>query len=136
MPTAIHPFLSNEDEERLRLEQMARDGLYPRIPNLRTRAIPLSEGGCVVVVRVPKSYTPPHRVTFKNSGRFWARSSAGKFEPNVEELRRIFTEAPLLAERARAFSIERTARIAAHETPVRFEGWGYFSFARGAVRGL
>lgn len=124
MPIAIHPFLSNEDEERLRLEQMARDGLYPRIPNLRTRAIPLSEGGCVVVVRMPKSYTPPHRVTFKNSCRFWARSSAGKFEPNVEELRRIFTEAPLLAERARAFRIERTARIAAHETPVSLKDGG------------
>jgi hypothetical protein len=70
------------------------------------------------VVRVLKSYNPSHRIIFKNSARFWARSSAGKYEPNVEELRRIFTEAPLLAERARAFRIERTARIAAHETPV------------------
>jgi hypothetical protein len=76
------------------------------------------------VVRVPKSYTPPHRVTFKNSGRFWARSSAGKYEPNVEELRRIFTEAPLIAERARAFRIERTARIAAHEAPASLKDGG------------
>jgi hypothetical protein len=124
IPTAIHPFMGNEDEERLRLEQMARDGLSPRISNLQTRAVPLSEGGCVVVLRVPKSYIPPHRVTFKNTGRFWARSSAGKYEPNVEELRRIFTEAPLLAERARAFRIERTARIAAHETPVSLKDGG------------
>jgi hypothetical protein len=77
-----------------------------------------------VVVRVPKSYHAPHRIIFKNSGRFWARSSAGKYEPNVEELRRIFTEAPLLAERARAFRIERTARIAAHETPVGLQDGG------------
>jgi len=75
-------------------------------------------GGFVVLVRVPKSYNPPHRIIFKNNGRFWARSSAGKYEPNVEELRRIFTEAPLLAERVRAFRTERIARIAAHETPV------------------
>jgi hypothetical protein len=117
IPTGIHPFMRDGDEERLRLEQMARDGLHPRIPNLQTRAVPLSGGGFVVVVRVPKSYHPPHRIIFKNSGRFYARSSAGRYEPNVEELRRIFTEAPLLAERARAFRIERTARIAAHETP-------------------
>ena len=118
IPTAFHPFTADRDAERLRLEQMARDGLHPRITNLHTRTVSLSGGGCVIVVRVPKSYNPPHRIIFKNSARFWARSSAGKYEPNVEELRRIFTEAPLLAERARAFRIERTARIAAHETPV------------------
>jgi hypothetical protein len=126
IPTVIHPYMGNEDEERLRLEQMARDGLSPRVPNLQTRAVPLSGGGYVLVLRVPKSYIPPHRVTFKNTGRFWARSSAGKYEPNVEELRRIFTEAPLLAERARAFRIERTARIAAHETPVSLKDGGIF----------
>jgi Putative DNA-binding domain len=123
-PTGFHPFTEDADAERLRLEQMARDGLQPRIPNLQTRAIPLSQGGCVVLVRVPKSYNPPHRVIFKNSGRFWARSSAGKYEPNVEELRRIFTETPLLAERARSFRLERIARIAAHETPVPLQDGG------------
>src|SRR5215472_9096998 len=118
IPTQVNPFEGDADAERLRLEQMARDGLYPRITNLQTRAVPLSGGGFVVVVRIPKSYNPPHRIIFKNNGRFWARSSAGKYEPNVEELRRIFTEAPLLAERVRAFRTERIARIAAHETPV------------------
>jgi hypothetical protein len=118
IPTGVHPFRGDTDAERLRLEQMARDGLLPRITNLQTRAVPLSGGGFVVVVRVPKSYNPPHRIIFKNSGRFWARSSAGRYEPNVEELRRIFTEAPLLAERVRAFRADRIARIAVHETPV------------------
>jgi hypothetical protein len=118
IPTGVHPFTGDGEAERLRLEQIARDGLHPRILNLHTRAVLLAGGGFVVVVRVPKSYHPPHRIIFKNSARFWARSSAGKYEPNVEELRRIFTEAPLLAERARAFRIERTARIGARETPV------------------
>jgi hypothetical protein len=122
IPIGVHPFAGDADAERLRLEQMTRDGLQPRITNLQTRAVPLSGGGFVVVVRVPKSYTPPHRIIFKNSARFWARSSAGKYEPNVEELRRIFTEAPLLAERARAFRMERIARIGAHETPVGLSG--------------
>jgi predicted HTH transcriptional regulator len=58
IPTGVHPFMDDGDTERLRLEQMARDGLYPRIPNLQTRAVPLSAGGFVVVVRVPKSYHP------------------------------------------------------------------------------
>jgi predicted HTH transcriptional regulator len=78
-PTGLHPFMGDGDAERLRLEQMARDGLHPGILNLQTRAVPLSGGGFVVVVRVPKSYTPLNRIIFKNSARFWARSSAGKY---------------------------------------------------------
>jgi hypothetical protein len=126
IPTGIHPFMADGEAERLRLEQMARDGLQPRIANLQTRAVPIGAGGCVLLVRIPKSYNPPHRIIFKNSGRFWARSSAGKYEPNVEELRRIFTEAPLLADRARTFRIGRIAQIAAHETPVTLQGGGIF----------
>lgn len=123
VPTGFHPFTAEDGEaERLRLEQMARDGLDPRITNLQTRAVPLSEGGCVIVVRVPKSYNAPHRVVFKNNGRFWARSSAGKYAPNVGELRRLFTDAPLLAERIRAFRIDRLSKIVAGTTPVVLTG--------------
>jgi hypothetical protein len=118
IPTGFHQFAMNADAERLRLEQMARDGLQPRIMGLQTRAVPLAAGGWVIVVRVPKSYNPPHRLIFKNSLRFWARSSAGKFEPNVEELRHIFTAAPQLAERIRSFRMERIAKVSARETPV------------------
>jgi len=91
VPQRLSPFAGDADTELLRLENMARDGLSPRITNLRARAVPLGRGGSAIVVRIPKSYNPPHRVIFKNSGRFWARSSAGKYEPNVDELRRIFT---------------------------------------------
>ena len=94
VPTDFSPFTGNAGAEVLRLEQMARDGLAPRIANLRPVAVPLSQDGHVIVLRIPKSYNPPHRVIFKNSGRFWARSSAGRFEPNVEELRQNLRRVP------------------------------------------
>lgn len=122
VPTELHPFVGDSDAEKLRLEQMARDGLQPRISKLQSAAVPVHSGGCVLVVRVPQSYNRPHRVIFKNAGRFWARSSAGKYEPNVDELRRIFVEAPLLAERIRTFRIDRISQIAAGETPVILAG--------------
>ena len=118
VPTDFCPFVGDADAEALRLEQMARDGLSPRIANLRIVAVPLSRGGCVIVLRIPEGYNPPHRVIFKNSGRFWARSSAGKFEPNIEELRRIFVEFPLIGDRVRSFRAERTAKIATGDAPV------------------
>ena len=122
VPIGLHAFVGEADDELLRLQQLARDGLHPRVAKLEPHAVPLAGGGRVLILRIPQSYNPPHRVIFKNSGRFWARSSAGKYEPNVEELRRIFTEAPLLAERIRAFRTERIVKVAAGETPVTLAG--------------
>jgi hypothetical protein len=118
IPNLIVPFTGNADDECCRLAGIARTGLEPRIRNLQTKAIAMAEGGVVIIVRVPRSYVPPHRVIYKNRNRFWARASSGKYEPNVEELRHIFTEAPRITERIAAFRTDRIIRIAAGETPV------------------
>lgn len=118
VPQTFTPFTGDADKERRRLEDIARTGLEPRIRNLRARAVPLSQGGHILVVRAPRSYIPPHRVTYKGRNRFWARASLGKYEPNVEELRQLFNEAPRLAERIGAFRTDRLVRIAAGETPI------------------
>jgi hypothetical protein len=59
IPNAIVPFTGNADDERRRLEDIARTGLEPRIRNLQTRAVALADGGAVIIVRVPRSYAPP-----------------------------------------------------------------------------
>jgi hypothetical protein len=118
VPIRCQPFTGDADAERQRLEAMARDGLQPRITGLQTRAIPLSTGGTVLIVRVPKSPLPPHRISFKNTNRFWARSSAGKFEPSVDELRQIFSAGPQRLDEIRAFHAERVNLISADGAPV------------------
>jgi len=118
VPQSFTPFNGDADNERRRLEDIARTGLEPRIRNLRVRAVATAGGGNILIIRVPRSFTPPHRVTYKNRNRFWARASAGKYEPNVEELRHLFNEAPQLAERVVSFRVDRLIKIAAGETPV------------------
>ncbi len=118
IPKAFVPFTGNADDEKRRLEDIARTGLEPRIRNLRTRVVPLAKGGHTIIVRVPRSYVPPHRVTYKNRNRFWARASSGKYEPNVEELRDLFNEAPRLTERIRSFRTDRIVRITGSEAPI------------------
>jgi Putative DNA-binding domain len=119
VPKELTPIIGNADGERLRLDQMARSGLEPRIPNLQIRSIPIDDGrGWVLIVRVPRSYVAPHRVIFQKRNKFWARSSAGKYEPSVDELRAMFAFAPQLAERMREFRLDRITRIVAGETPV------------------
>ena len=106
----------NPDVERGRLEQMARDGLQPRISGLAIQPIPLANGNFVVVIRVPKSWDPPHRVIFQRSNRFWARSDGGKFEPDVDQLRQLFQTAPALADRIRSFRADRIGKVISRET--------------------
>jgi hypothetical protein len=77
----------------------------------------LKDSTAVLIVRIPRSYSGPHRVTLKGRARFYPRASSGKYEPNVEELRRLFNEGPRIAERIRAFRADRLVRIAAGETP-------------------
>jgi hypothetical protein len=107
LPTAIVPFTADADAEVTRLESIARTGLEPRIPNLKIRQLQLAQGGHAILIRAPRSFLIPHRVNYKGRNRFWARSSAGKFEPNVQELRSLFMDAPQLVERIRAFRGQR-----------------------------
>lgn len=116
IPEAPVPFTGDVDGEINRLESRARAGLQPRI-SLESRAVPV-QGGHILVLRVARSYNPPHRIIRENSNRFWARSTAGKYEPNVDQLRELFTLAPRIADQTREFRTNRLIRIASGDAPV------------------
>jgi hypothetical protein len=120
VPTGFTPLQIDPDAEILRLENIARSGLQPRIFGLIIRKVPIATGGFILAVRIPRSYNQPHRIVRQGTGhhRFYARSSAGKFEPNVDELRLLFVRAPQLAGRIRDFRFDRIAKIAANEALV------------------
>ncbi|MBK3660544.1 ATP-binding protein [Bradyrhizobium diazoefficiens] len=122
LPTALSALQIDADAEVLRLEASARTGLQPQIFGFAVQAVPITGGGHVLVLRIPRSYNQPHRVVRKGSNRFWARSSAGKYEPNVDELRGLFTRAPQLADRIRNFRFDRIAKIVGGDTPVPLMG--------------
>lgn len=118
LPTRIVPLHGNSDNETLRLIQISR-GLEPRLLNFQVRAVPIAAGGFVIVIRIGSSFSAPHRISAKGGhNRFWLRSSAGKFEPDISELRRLFLEGPQLVERIRDFRAMRVGKILAGETPI------------------
>jgi hypothetical protein len=117
-PTGLVVASNAPDADKLRLENVARDNVEPRIHGLRTKEIPLPAGGYALVVRVPQSLNPPHRVTFGGMNKFYGRNSAGTYELGIEELRRLFTVAPGLAEKVRDFRALRMMRIVADQTSV------------------
>lgn len=81
--------VENPDKEILRLDNTIRNGIDPRLPSVHIRAIPLNDA-FIFVVRVPRSWSAPHRVVFNDHSKFYGRSSAGKYPLDVSELRSAF----------------------------------------------
>jgi hypothetical protein len=106
----------NPDQEITRLEEMLRSGLRPRIYGLQMKAVPIEEGSWVLVLRIPKSWNPPHQVTFQSDMRFSARGLTGKYLMDVDELRSTLEASDAAGERARNFRLERIAKVKAGET--------------------
>lgn len=115
IPTGISPITGDPDQDLQGLENLARDGIEPRISGLRIRAIRFSGGGYVIALRAPRSWNPPHRVSARGTNRIYGRNSAGAYEFSVEELRVLFTSSASSLDRIRAFRAERLAKIDAGE---------------------
>ena len=111
----------NADSEILRLESSIRTGIDPRVPGVRTKAIEGFPKGPVLVMWIPKSWSSPHMVIYKNHSRFYSRSSNGKYPLDVTEIRSAITLSESLPDKIRRLRDDRIARIVADETPVSLE---------------
>ncbi len=109
--------VADPDAELLRLENIIRDGMDPRLIGVRLRWVPLASGRHVLVIRVAAGVTAPHRIVYRNSGKFFARNSAGKYEMDVHELRHAFTEADMIPRRFRQRHAEAIERAQGVEMP-------------------
>lgn len=107
----------NVDAERLRLEGMIRDGVAPRLPPVVFHEIRRDPAPPCLLIRVPRSWAGLHMVAFKNLSRFYARTSGGKYQLDVHEIRAGFLTAETAYDRLRRFRAERVAQVLALETP-------------------
>ncbi|HLM99178.1 MAG TPA: ATP-binding protein [Bryobacteraceae bacterium] len=111
VPTAIPGVqIGNTDQEILRFDNIIRDGLSPRIRHT-TRAVPLTNGGYVLIIRSERSWYGPHRVIFKGDSRFYGRTTNGKYELDVTDLRNAFLFASAVTEKISAFRAERVIAL-------------------------
>lgn len=107
-----------------RLESLARDGIGPRLPSVRIRRVDLVNGRTAIVVRVAKSWIPPHRVAAANHNKYYLRNSGGVHEASVEELRNLFNLGATLEDRIRAFHLDRIAKVCGGQGPILIAGGG------------
>jgi hypothetical protein len=118
LPTEIVGAQSGDlDMERQRLENIMASGLEPRI-RYEIRDVNCTGEKRVLILRMERSWSGPHRVVFQQSDRFWGRNSSGKYPLDVNELRAAFTLSNSVMERVRSFRTDRTIAISNNETPV------------------
>lgn len=117
LPVALQGVALNADDGILRLEQLIRSGIEPRILNVRSKAIRLRNSNTALLLRIPRSWNVPHRVSAQNSNRFWVRNSNGVHEASMDELRSFFTETASAFDRVRRFRDERIGVITSGRGP-------------------
>jgi len=112
--------VKSAEQTELRIQDVIQTGLEPSIPGLEVRAVPLSNGNVVPVIRIPQSWRSPHRVKYGSRRQFFGRAGKKKYEMEIDVLRAAFVLSETLADRIRDFRAARIARIVAgDEVPVR-----------------
>lgn len=108
--------LDNPDEEKLRLENIIRSGIEPRISDIAIRLLKIDDTEYyILLIRVKRSWNAPHRVIFKDHSKFYGRNSAGKYPLDVSELKTVFMLSEQLPERIKRFHRTRAYDISSHE---------------------
>ena len=113
---------SDLDSEILRLENLLRDNIQPRIQGISIRRVNAESGKPILIIRVPQSWSKPHVVNFQGHWRFYARNSAGKYPLDVIELKSAFLATTALGERIRNFHFDRLSKISSDDMPVQLTG--------------
>lgn len=116
--------IDNKDEKILQIENLLRDCIEPRIPDLSIRAIKTdSEGVYVLIIRVKQSYISPHRV---KRNKFYLRNTGGKHEMDVSELRTSFNMSQELNKRIDMHIVERSNIITENKYKLLLDGYPIF----------
>jgi len=123
VPEHLYGLEINVPIERItmRLKNIIRSNIEPKIPGLSIAEIPVLSNRYVVIIRIPRSWASPHMITLERKGdaRFFSRFSKGKFDLDVSEIRAAFVLSETRAERIRKFRMDRISKIVAGENPVK-----------------
>ena len=109
--------VANLDECILRLEDMIRSGIQPRV-RAHIRAISVGVDTAVLWVRIDASWDAPHRVIFRGWDKFYGRNSKGKYPLDTTELRNVFLRTGGAIDAVEQFRDQRVQALEANRGPV------------------
>lgn len=133
----VVPQIGNMDEDARRIQDVLMNNIEPRIPGLQVMSVPVA-GGFVLAIRVPQSWSGPHRV--KTNNAFYVRENGRKRSLDVPEIRGLFLRSDQQAKRVRDFRTERLGKILAGDAPLRLVSGallvGHFVPTQAALGGV
>lgn len=111
---------SDFDQVKLKLENIIRSHIQPRIQGVSIQSIDLRNERLAIIIRIPRSPFSPHMVTLelKNNERFFSRHSGGKYSLDVSEIRSAFLLSETIAKRIKDFHVDRLSKIVSRELPI------------------
>jgi hypothetical protein len=112
--------IDDPDFEINKMENMIKLGVAPRIPSVHIKSVNLSNSKHAIIIKIGQSWISPHRVVLGGFDKFFTRTSIGKFQMDVSELRTAFTSTETLNEKIKNFRIDRISKITANEAPIHF----------------
>jgi hypothetical protein len=117
---SVVPSTLNPDVTALRLADLLLNGVEPRMPGVQVQPVPVvvdGVPGSAFVVRVPQSWSGPHRV--KSNYKFYIREGNRKRELNIPEIRELFVRSDSQAQKMRDFRTERLGKILTGDAPCK-----------------
>ncbi len=112
---------SDPDKEKQWLTSIVNSGIEPCIlPQIQS--IDLENSNHVIIIRIPKSWAPPHRVQTEKGWKFFIRNSSGRHEASMQELRDLFTFSSGIIEKMNDYRTDRNLSISAEEIITTQEG--------------
>lgn len=109
------------DDETLRLNNLLRDGVDPRIHGLNMEPVPLENGRQALKIRIPKSLEAPHLVQLGNYRQFWIRNPSGKHSMSATEVKATVMRTQDWKQRAEEWRTSRVEAIDSQNGPVLME---------------
>ncbi|MGC8668304.1 MAG: helix-turn-helix domain-containing protein, partial [Chthonomonadales bacterium] len=103
--------LPDPDKEIQRMLNILDAHVEPKIHGVNMQPIGLEDGRWAFVLRVPRSLMRPHAVRNGEWRKWPARNSNGTYFLDVPQIRNAFLFSQTVAERMRAFRIDRIAQL-------------------------
>lgn len=119
--TIVPIMAANIDQEIRRLVGCLDTDIEPRIQGVRPKSVPIASGGHVVVLRIPRSFSGPHRIGQATAHRFVVRNNTQTSDMTYDQVRSAFLNSSTLFEKASSFVAQRTAEVAAGRTHMGME---------------
>lgn len=120
--------VTNPDDVRRRMGQLIRTGLDPKLLNFDIEWLPANESKGALILRIPRSWLMPHRVTLRHHDKFYIRDSTGKHPMDVDELRNAFNLSQTIFDRLQRFRDARLEKIATNSASIAVWGGPKFVF--------